>query len=158
MKSYNLALKLTNLKMMKKFFVLIIVASFAASCGPEPDDPILDYTIRNKSEHNVKLKIFDLFIQESNVHCDTTILLEQNSEVVFQYKFLSYYDGAFGPASDSVYIIFDDTKQIVYKRNDEYFRNIYDINNWEGGNVNDELYEYLYIITDVDYDNAVLIE
>lgn len=145
---------------MKRIIILVITVFLIHSCWiePEPEDVKSNYTIKNASTHNVKLKIFDLYIQESNYYCDTTLLLMQSSEVSFQYKFLSYLDGAFGPAADSVYIIFDDVRQIIYRRNDGNPRDIFNINNWDKIIESDTYFKYIYIITDEDYSNATTIE
>lgn len=145
---------------MKRIIILVITVFLIHSCciEPEPEDVKSNYTIKNASTHNVKLKIFDLYIQESNYYCDTTLLLMQSSEVSFQYKFLSYLDGAFGPAADSVYIIFDDVRQIIYRRNDGNPRDIFNINNWDKIIESDTYFKYIYIITDEDYSNATTIE
>lgn len=146
--------------MMKKFTLLFLGILIFLSCEPESglEDIILDYTIKNESTHIIKLKVFDLFVQESNIYYDTTYLLFENSEIVFQYKNLSSIDGVFGPAADSTDIIFDDIKHLKYKRDDGKNGNIFDIKNWNVIIANGILYKYEYSITDEDNENADLIE
>lgn len=142
---------------MKKKLLFLAAALVIISCGPKPEDSKLYYTIKNASTHILKLKVFDLFDQESNNYCDTTFLLNENSEIIFRYEYLSSIDGAFGPAADSVYIIFDDIKQLIYKRGDGKNRNIFDIENYEEIEIDDDL-QFTYSITNEDYENAILIE
>ena len=148
--------KLKKEKMKKKILFLAAIL-FIISCEPEPEDPELYYTIKNVSTHNLKLTVFDLFVQESNYYCDTTFLLIENSEIVFRYKYLSSIDGAFGPAADSTYIIFDDIKQLIYKRGDGKNRNIFDIENYIERKI-DYNFQFTYLISDEDYENAVEIK
>jgi len=141
---------------MRKIIIIIISLSIA-SCGGrwENIDTHIDYTIKNVSTHNVKLKVFDAYM--SYVVEDTTFLITSNSAI--SYEFINRAPvNPFGGAEDSAYIIFDDVKQIIYRRDDGQARNILDINSYTGGQVKEYWYQYRYEITDEDYANALEIK
>jgi hypothetical protein len=120
----------------------------------EPEDTQIDFTIKNVSTHNVKLKVFNAFFDF--VGKDTTFLLPINSEITYQYTNIVGYP--FGGGEDSAYIIFDNVKQIIYRRDDGKLRNILDIKSYIGGEVKEYWYQYRYEITNEDYANAVEIK
>ena len=140
---------------MKKYTLLLAIL-FIISCGPEPMDTHLKYTIHNSSKYKIELGIFKAYFVNSPI-TDTTITITSGTE--FNYEF--YNRGAqnpFGMSSDSAYITFNKSKRLIYKREDNQIRNILDINNWSGGKVGEYLYEFEYFITDEDYENAENIE
>ena len=153
----NYLLYTGKIETMKNYIIYILIALTIASCGTgEPmDNPQIDYTIKNVSMHSVKIKVFDAEID--NVYGDTTFLFPSiNSEISYSSHGGIIY--VFGGSEDSVYVIFNDTLRIIYRRDDLNPRNIIDINSWTGGEVNDNLYKYEYLITDEDYENAENIE
>ena len=144
---------------MEKLKIIIVFIAFSMlnSCimKPEPEDPETNYIIRNISAHDVKLTVFDAYFDY--VWKDTTFIFEPNTEISY-----TYYEGTihypFGGAEDSAYIIFDNLKQLIYRKNDGQARNILNFDSYSGGKVDDYLYQYKYEITDTDYANATPIE
>ncbi|MDX9695118.1 MAG: hypothetical protein RBT49_04935 [Bacteroidales bacterium] len=140
---------------MKKYILLLAIL-FIISCGPEPYDTHLKYTIHNDSRYSVELGIFKAYFVNSPI-TDTYITITSGTE--FNYDFYNKSgQEPFGMSSDSAYITFNKTKRLIYKREDNQIRNILDINSWIGGKVGDYLYEYEYFITDEDYENAIEIK
>jgi len=125
------------------YFVLINIGLYA--CGPEPYNAEIKYLISNASTHNIELTFFHM--PESK---DTIFFLFPDSIIE--------YNSAIGGIADSAYLIFDNVKQIIYRWNDGKFRNILDENNYFGGKENDYLYQYIYEISDEDYENAIEIK
>jgi len=136
--------------MRNLLLIVIIIFSFLGCTGVEPEDEIIDYTIKNVSSHNVELKVFDAYFDF--VYKDTAFLLASNEEFTYQYINLS--NRPFSGNCDSAYITFDNTRYLVYIRDDGQDRNILDINSYDGGLVKGDWYQYQYFITDEDYDNA----
>jgi hypothetical protein len=137
---------------MKKNIIFASVIYLMCSCGPEPQDVMVNYNIKNISSHNVELTIFFY-----NHISDTTISISSKGEIKRSYPDM-VLDDPFGGAEDSAYIIFDSLKQLIYRRDDGQARNIIEIDSYTGGKVNDHLYQYEYEITDEDYENALPIE
>ena len=140
---------------MKKLIILASAIYLMCSCGPEPEDMITDYIIKNSTMHNVELTIFYTFFDKNNG--DTTFSIPAKEEIKESY-FSMNIDSPFGGAEDSAYIIFDNAKQIIYRRDDGQLRNILDINSYLGGEVKEYWYQYQYTITDEDYANALEIK
>ncbi|MBI9056011.1 MAG: hypothetical protein JEY96_19475 [Bacteroidales bacterium] len=128
---------------------IIITVLMFNSCEPEPENVKIDYKIINESGFNVKLNFFNIYMKD-NVYKDTTFMLEINSEIE--------YHPPFGGVEDSVYIIFDNSKQIVYRRNDGQIRNILNESSFEYIKIDDSYIIYEYILTDKDYEIAEDIE
>lgn len=125
------------------YIVLIIIGLY--SCGPEPYNAEIKYLISNASTHNIELIFFHM-----PEYKDTIFFLLPNSIIE--------YNSAIRGISDSAYLNFDNDKQIIYRWNDGKSRNILDENNYFGGKENDYLYQYVYAISDEDYDNAIEIK
>jgi hypothetical protein len=68
------------------------------------------------------------------------------------------YNSAIKGTADSAYLNFDNVRQIIYRWNDGKYRNILDENNYFGGKENNYLYQYVYEISDEDYENAIEIK
>ena len=139
---------------MKNLIRIIITAFFISmiySCfDPEPVTPKNDYTIKNVSSYNVKLKVFDAYFDY--LYKDTTFLININEEIY--YRYVNRSGAPFGGGEDSAYVIFDDIRQIIYRRYDGNPKNILDINSYYVVKNSDTWQEYEYFITDDDYDNA----
>ena len=132
---------------MKKIIIFILVISAFHSCISEPErEPVfIDYTIKNASSHLVSLSFFNVYINDGR-YVDTTFKILPSSEIA--------YHPPFGSTKDSAYIIFDNIKQIIYRRDDGKLSNIFIIKNYIGGKVTEYHYLYQYFITDQDYANA----
>ncbi len=144
---------------MKNIIIFIIgISLLLASCTEEGmRRPWVYFTIKNKTKHDVKLKVFSTkVINNSNVNVDTTFLLPSlNSEI----KYLSKEGGfIFSGREDSIYFIFDNKMQIIYRLYDSKSKNIMHLKSWNGGKVEKYKYEYEYNITEEDYKNAVEIK
>ena len=147
---------------MRVYIILIIiVGSIVSSCGDgEPKySTSTEYTIRNVSSQNVKLIVADAYDNNNDyIYKDTTYVLLPNKEIKHLYEFQAPIGGPFGPGADTVIVVFNDTKQVIYFRNDGKLRSIFDINSFDGGYTKYGLYKYQYYITDEDYSNATIIE
>jgi hypothetical protein len=121
----------------------------------EPENTQIYFTIKNLTTHNVKLKVFNAYL--SYVFEDTTFLITPNSAILYEIIDRPPYR-PFGAGGDSAYMVFDNVKQIIYRRDDGQTRNILDINSHTGGQVTEYYYKYQYEITDEDYANAVEIK
>ena len=134
---------------------MVVILAMYSCFDPEPTDTKIDYITKNISLHNVKLVIF--YKNYNNQNKDTIFTLSPNEEIKQRY-INRYVDCPFGLPADSGYIVFDESRQIVYKRDDGKLRNILDVNNYVGGLVKGEWYKYQYYITDEDYANAIIIK
>ncbi len=141
---------------MKNYILYILIVLAIESCGPgEPmDNPQIDYAIKNISNHNVEIKVFDAHLDF--VYIDTTFSFFPNSEIKYSSNGGIIY--VFGGSEDSAFVTFNSLRRIIYRRDDGKSRNIIDIKSWNGGKVNDYLYQYQYTITDEDYANAIEIK
>jgi len=136
---------------MRKILVFVLLVLAMNSCKPEPADSEYDYIIINNSSYHVNLNIF--YLNYDSVPKDSLLALSSNAEIKNHH--INYNPGnAFSLPVDSVFLIFDNTKRLVYRKDDGQLRNILDINNYTGGKVNDYWYKYQYIITNEDYFNA----
>jgi len=136
---------------MRRILVFVIIAMAMNSCKPEPKDLTTSFTIENTSSHHVELTIYNGYFDY--VYKDTTIQLGIDSNV--HYKYINIPpDSPFGGYEDSAVIVFDNLKQIIYRRNDSQPRSILNIENFTGGKVKSYSYDYQYGITNEDYLNA----
>jgi len=141
---------------MKKLIILVPVIFALCSCGPKPENTQIDYITKNISAHDVKLIIF--YYNCDSFYTDTIISIPKNGEIIKRYIDQYIGNSPFSLNDDSANIVFDNVKQISYKKGDGQSRNILDINNYEGGKVTEYYYKYQYEITDEDYANAVEIK
>ncbi|MBN1182271.1 MAG: hypothetical protein JXB49_08295 [Bacteroidales bacterium] len=143
---------------MKKQLIFMITVSIIISCGngePGMINSQIDYITKNTSIHNVKIIIF--YENVNNIKEDTIFSIPPNLEIIQRY-INQIVDCPFGLPADSANIVFNDQKQITYRKNDGKSRNILDVNNYTGGLVKDEWYQYQYFITDEDYNNSIPIK
>jgi len=130
---------------MKKIIFLLVIILGIYACGPEPYNAEIKYLISNASTHNIELTFFHM-----PEYKDTIFFLFPDSIIE--------YNSAIGGTADSAYLNFDNVKQIIYRWNDGKYRNILDENYYFGGKENSYLYQYVYEITNEDYENATSIE
>ncbi len=144
---------------MKKFIVLtIVIGLFISSCGDgEPKyDTSTEYTIKNISTQKVKLIVEDDYF--NNEYKDTIYLLLPNTEIQHLNEHMTPIDGPFGPGADTVIVVFNDIKQIIYFRDDGKPKSLFNIKSFEGSYTKYGLYKYRYYITEEDYSNATTME
>ena len=134
------------MKNLKILIIFTLIISIINACGPEPMDTC--FKIKNVSNHDVKLSFFNMYI-DSYVPKDTSFFIGINSEIDFHPPFSGI--------EDSAYVIFDDVKQLIYKRDDGKARNILDLNSYDREIIDGCVYNK-YLIKDEDYDNAEEIE
>ncbi len=143
---------------MKNIIIFIIAISFIFSscCTGEPmDQPTYSYTIRNKTTHNIKIKVFDACMKGRYLSADTTFLLPSNSKVEYSLETTPY---VFGCKVDSTYIIFNNNRILIYRRGEPSIRNITYRSRWMLEKVDDDRLEFEYNITEEDYKKAVKIK
>jgi len=141
---------------MKNFIIIFSIFISLFSCGPKPEALTIEYKINNISTHNVKILVYHRHPNDVGTYSDTNIvfLLPQNEELKMMY-INRHVDSPFGLLNDSAFVVFDNIKQIIYRRGDGQLRNILDINSYTGGKVNDYSYQYQYEITNEDYAVAI---
>ena len=148
-----------NLNKMKAIISILIIA-LLFSCGTgEPMDIVHEYVVKNTSTHNVKLIVYERLPKEDNSFIDSNIvyIISQNKEIKMSYIDV-LVDCPFDLFNDSAFVIFDDTKQLIYRQNDGQVRNILHVNNFKLEKVDDYFYQYVYEFTDEDYEYAIEIK
>ena len=140
-------------------FLFIIMLYSCDGTGEPMDDIVNEYTVKNISEHEVKLLIYYRISLDNISFTDTSIIffLPTNDKLTKSY-INRQVESPFGLLNDSAYVIFDSVRQIIYRDNDGQSRNILETESFSGDKVDDYLYQYFYEITDEDYNNAVPIE
>jgi len=142
---------------MKKITIFIIIGLIICSCEPEPQDPNTHFQIKNNSSYNVEVTIYNARVPDKSLD-DLTIFLSSNYAMTYSYV-CSSNEYPLLDEADSAIIVFNDERQIIYRKNDDQLRNILDISSW-----NEEIsavyykYLYTYSIENEDYENAVNIE
>jgi hypothetical protein len=138
--------------------IAIVLVFF--SCDRMEPYTNVEFVVINNSSHNVELHYFIFMTAYSSVK-DTTFNIPENSEIRIFYEDdmgSSIYGSPLGLIPDSVYIIFDNTKRIVYKQAEIDDKGILDIENYDEEQVDEHNYEFTYTISETDYDNAVEIK
>jgi len=131
------------------FFVLALI-----SCKPESNDCDYRFIILNSSNYHLDIIVF--YLNSDSIPRDTLFTLNPNDEYKFEY--INRFPGnAFGLLADSVYLIFDNTKRIIYKKDDQDPRNILLLDACENEIENEYWYTFRYYITNEDYSNAKFI-
>lgn len=131
------------------FAILFTIVFF--SCRPEPYDLETRFTIYNESSHYIELTIYQTYFDY--IYKDTTFQLPSGTK--FSYEYINIpAETPFGGAEDSAVIVFDNSKRIIYRKNDNQSRNILDINSFTCKRISLYFYDYQYSITDDDYLNA----
>ncbi len=140
---------------MKYITLIFISVSVLLSCKPEPIRKHGEYIIKNISGENAEIiayRVFDIGKWEVK-----KFQIAQNSEIVFISN-LSIHT-PLSDVSDSLYILFNDKHQIIYKRDSmKSNRNIFNKDNYEEGDFNKYAFKYKYYITEEDYKKAVKIK
>ncbi|HRW63112.1 MAG TPA: hypothetical protein P5132_06470 [Bacteroidales bacterium] len=143
--------------MRKLIILLVIIGLIIYSCEPEPQDPTTHFQIKNNSSYNVEVTIYNARMPDNSLD-DLTVFLSSNYAMTYSYV-CSSNEYPLMDKADSAIIVFNDERQIIYRKNDDQLKNILDISSW-----NEEIsavyYKYLYIysITNEDYENAENIE
>lgn len=145
-------------KIMKRIIIIAVALLTMHACWiePEPEDPTIEFYIKNISSQNVEITIFNAGIPNQSSK-DITFPLASNSGISYFYG-CSSNEYPLVDAADSAFIIFNNERQIIYRKNDGRLRNMLDINIWdrESNAVID--YIYIYTINNEDYENAVNIK
>jgi len=136
--------------------VLIILVLFLfSSCIKEPPYTYSYFTIVNKSNHNLAIRLFnrnlDRWFQNDSIHLlmNDSIGFSRSAKERIEYPF---------PVTDSLYIVFDDFKRLVYKLPFDWSRNILDYESYSGGMIKEYEYRFRYVITEQDYLDAIAIK
>jgi hypothetical protein len=142
------------MKMRKIHIFLIAIICLVSSCGDRGTDTL--FYVKNRSNHNVKLTLFNANIQGISQSIDTTYIMPNLSEITNFVSMKGNNDYSLLPfgSPDSARIIFDDNLKISFKRDDSKSRNILHFENYTGGKADDRRYEFTYTITEDDYKNA----
>jgi hypothetical protein len=134
---------------MKKTIILFLTFWVLHACT-EPYDTVTFYELINNSEHKIKIFTF---------HPESTIdSLTLHVGDIKQYWFSRKAIVAGVPfGGDSLWVTFNDTVSITHYRLQEQLvnRNLFSIESWSGGKVNDLEYRYEYIFTNAGYQEAL---
>ena len=139
---------------MRTFLIFIVFVLALISCKPEADDCDYRFIILNSSDYHLYINVF--YLNSDSIPKDTLFTLNPNDECKFEY-IDCFPVNAFNLPADSVYLIFNSTKQIVYKKDDNNSRNILLLDAYENGIENKYWYTFRYNITNEDYSTAQLI-
>jgi len=123
------------------------------SCKPEPFKTETLYILKNQSNHRVKLKWFSYHHLNNNWVTDS-VSITNNDSLSFPRIALGYVEKPF-PFTDSIYIIFDDTIRLTYFWGLNILKNPLHIEAYSGGALGEYYYRYRYLITEVDYHQAL---
>ena len=144
---------------MKKFSLIIVTLLFIA-CQKDYTT-YTNYVLSNKSTKDVEIQFKNFLYDQSLPPKDTFFIVPLGAN--FEYSY--YMDGKeaifsypFGWNTDSVRIIFNNSKEQLYSRSDLSERNPLLFDNYNTQKVNDGdggVYECIYIIEEEDYENAI---
>ncbi len=135
-----------------KNVLIIIVLFLASSCIKEPPYTYSYFTIVNESNHNLAIRLFnrnfDFKFQNDSIHLlsNDSIGFSRSEKESISYPF---------PHADSVYILFNDSKLLLYKIPLDGSRNILDYESYSGGMIKEYEYRFRYVITEQDYFDAI---
>ena len=119
-----------------------------------------NFYVKNSTNHKVQLTVFNTTFLRVGVGMSKDIYeLPTLSEIryvdpeeVMNNNAPSRYP--FSSLSDSVFVTFDDTLRVTFRRNDANPRNILDITSYSEDIRSKHLYQYYYSIADQDYAEA----
>lgn len=138
--------------MKKQLFFSIILIALVLSCIKEPPVTYSYYTIVNESTHNLVIRLYIRNLPAS-LQYDSLLILKgdgigfsRSAKESIEYPF---------PVTDSVFIVFDDFKRLVYKLPFDGNRNILDYESYSGGMIKEYEYRFRYVITEQDYLDAI---
>ena len=94
------------------------------------------------------------FTNNSEYICDTVFILNSGSQWGNLYDGKFIYSSPFGYKADTVVLIFGQTDTVLYTLLDKSNRNILHIDNFQEEEIEKHSYQYTYIITETDYQNA----
>lgn len=143
------------------FFILLIGVN---SCVKEYETTTRFY-IQNNSNKNLNIYVFNANINLSGINIDTNIVLPSGTEyscfqIISGKNSPSFFP--FGVSADSAQLYVNNKLFITYKQKlryeDKNTRNILDVESFEGGQVNEDLYEYLFSFTDEYLDSVLILE
>jgi len=142
---------------MKKLSILIILMPFClVSCIIE-DSSSVDFNIKNQSSQAVKISVPNCSLDGGNVRNDTVLSLPTNTN-------FSYFAESLGGVNtlpfgrvDTAWIIFNNTDSVLHVFHNNSSKNILRTESYAENittKKHNTHYEYTYIITETDYQNA----
>lgn len=142
---------------MKKLSILIILMPFClVSCIIE-DSSSVDFNIKNQSSQAVKISVPNCSLDGGNVRNDTVLSLPAITT-------FSYHDEDMGGVNtlpfggvDTAWIIFNNTDSVLHVFHNNSSKNILRTESYAENittKKHNTHYEYTYIITETDYQNA----
>lgn len=138
---------LTGIYLLAMLSLLVVF-----SCIKEPPVTYSYYTIVNESTHNLVIRLYSRNLP-ANLQYDSLLIL-QNDSIGFSRSAKESIEYPF-PVTDSVFIVFDDSKRLVYKLPFDGSRNILDYESYSGGMIKEYEYRFRYVITEQDYLDAI---
>ena len=145
-----------------KYIVLLL---FLISCNVETST-ITEYRVKNNTTHDLTFSLYHTDYKDSApTVIELVTQIPADGEVSQTYGDATgsqLYRYPLGESTDSVIIIFDDSRKLVYRRSElNVHRNILHMENYaERVSEDDNLttYTYTYTLTEEDYKNAYPIE
>lgn len=134
-------------KTMKKILVLLTAIFFYTSCDEDPY--VYMYVAKNKTSHNVTI--------ESYNHGYSVELLNVPANSYYECSYEWSYSGCLFEryTSDSIRVVFDDEKAILYYSDSTYKKHdIYDESSYVQMGQSRNSTVYYYVLTDEDYQAA----
>ena len=144
---------------MKNLAFFIFVILIMVSCIRTSQRTFIAFRVENKAGVSVKLRLNNMPNNRGSLK-DTIIRLSNNE--VWSYG--SVYNIGMSQGRDfgrvdSALLVFNGIDEVLYVRNDTLPRNIFDINNYTGGEQKTkspgDLFVFTYTITEEDYLNAL---
>ena len=141
---------------MKQNIIMILasIMLLISSCGPK-EQYFVTYTILNNSDHKIEL----LIIKDNNVN-DTIILPNYDSDTVIEARQEGFVSDPPPFLSASFRVTYDDSISIIHYRTavQDASRSILIRESWTGGSTGGQDYAWEYILTNDDYEEAVLFQ
>ena len=136
--------------MYNKIGYIIILFFLLNSCAETPYNSG-DRDIQNLSVQEINLKIFN----SGYISYDFTLKIGEVKSFPFGATRTSGTPPPF--VGDSVIVSYNDTTLITHYRigGGNIFKNIFNKDSWLGGQIDDYIYKYEYVFTDVDYEEAL---
>ena len=145
--------------MKRSFILLLIIILIINSCIKEKA-VTTSFIVKNLSDYHVDLLIFG-FEDNLKAKVDTIFNIPTDSQIKVCYGGTlgtSVYNFPFGIDVDSAFIVFENLRRTIYRRENISNRNILNIQSYTGGKIDDDYYEYIYSIINEDFNNAIPIE
>jgi len=144
---------------MKNLLIYFFIAMLLG-CTPKEDVGGSSFVYFNQTGAQVTVNVYNITLPSINGTWNEAyeIAAGEKFHIDYVFKGFSCTDKPFGGTADSVKIIFGNQKEKVYRKNNLNSRNPLLIGNYQLSSKSEDYCEYLYTITEEDYNNAAPIE